>query len=328
MSAISRAAARFRKELLRRDKSALSEMVSLYSAFYRTLQPELNKLLEEIEREGDRPTRSQLMRRERLLSLLGQTEDELQRFGAKAATIITGRQQDNVSLAEENLRELTRLQTRTSTWTRLPSEQIEDLVGFARDGSPLAQVLSTIAPDGKERVRDTLLQGVVSGRTSTQIARDIKTNLGGNLHRALLVAKTEDMRAYTSSTIRSMRENKDIISGWTWHAALSSDSCMACIASHGTIHPLSENFSPHPGCRCIPSPRVKNSSFREETGEQWIGRQPREVQMKAMGEAKFELYEAGQIKVKDFITIKKSSDWGRSRNETPLKDLQNKAKDS
>ena len=72
---------------------------------------------------------------------------------------------------------------------------IAQLAGIAGNGSPLKTLFNELVPDGAQRVRDSIVQGVALGRDERVIAQNIKNVLGGNMGRALSVVRTEGMRA-------------------------------------------------------------------------------------------------------------------------------------
>src|SRR5690606_38014624 len=104
-------------------------------------------------------------------------------------------------------------------FTRLPSEALTDLVGTLTDGSPLRRLLDELGPDASRAARDTLVNGVILGQGPRQIAREMRQALGGNLVRALRIARTETIRPYRTATLRSYAANSDVVRGWRWVAS-------------------------------------------------------------------------------------------------------------
>lgn len=260
-----------------------------------------------------------------LYRILNQTEAELQRFSKYADGSIADSQTQLIKLAQAHTADIAtkaagkRLQG--ATWRKLPTSQLEDLVGITANGSPVYTILKKLVPAGVDKVRDSLVNGIAVGKTPTMIAKELRDELGGNLGRFITVATTEDQRAYRSSSFRSMKANDAIIDGWTWHAALSSDTCLSCLAMHGTVHPLTEELESHPNCRCQAIPNVKGYDNGVESGADWLKRQDEDVQRRAMSPAKYELYASGKVELSDFVATRHSETWGNTRYEKPLADL-------
>ncbi|HEX5083570.1 MAG TPA: minor capsid protein, partial [Blastocatellia bacterium] len=95
------------------------------------------------------------------------------------------------------------------------------------------------------------------GRNPRAIARQIREGLGGNMVRALTIARTETLRVYRQASLQNYQANSDIVAGYYWRSSRSRRSCGACIALDGTFHPLDRPMRAHVRCRCTMIPGVK-----------------------------------------------------------------------
>lgn len=352
-SDLERASQRFRSQLLRKDAAAANAMVQAYGGAWQRIRERLDGLttqIDEARKSGQPVSMSWLFQQRRLQSLQEQTEAELRQFSGFAETAVRNQQREAVHAAERNALELVQealveapatLTLRLATsWSHLPSAAVEDLVGFASDGSPLKDLFDSFGPEGSQAVRRALINGVATGQGPRQIARQVRDDLGIQLTRALTISRTETLRSYREASRRSYQANDDVVEGWTWLAGLSGRTCASCLAMNGTVHPLSEGLDSHPNCRCAMVPRTKSwdellgedsgvPDTRPEiaSGEAWFERQPAAVQEEVLGKAGAEAYRKGAVTLPDFVGVKESRRWGRTRYARSLKDARAAAKE-
>lgn len=331
MSRILEAALKFRRELVRGEDEATKRLIGTYQDIVKRLEPSIVRVLDVAKRDGELDS-ANAFRVSRLDSILSQVRDEVETYSQSAGKLIESRQEQLALLAQRHARDLANVALppdfKGSTWKYVASEQLKDLIGFARDGSPLHKILKEVAPDATNRVRDAFLQGVGSGQTPTQIINGVREHLGGNMARMLTIVRTEDMRAYRSSTLRAFQENNDVIDGWVWVASLTGDACAMCIAMHGTEHDINDEMDSHPNCRCVQAPKTKSYSVlgygaRDldlgfESGEDWFARQSTDTQQRVLGGAKFAAYQDGKISLADCVKRTQNRDWGGSRHVASL----------
>jgi SPP1 gp7 family putative phage head morphogenesis protein len=174
-------------------------------------------------------------------------------------------------------------------------------------------------------VAAALTHAVAVGRSPRQTAREIREALGGDLNRALTIARTEHLRAYRGASLRSYQENADILRGWQWRASPSRRTCPVCLAMDGTEHPLDEAFGSHVNCRCTPIPLLRDRPTpARETGEEWFARQPAAVQREMLGPGKYALYQQGQIGLADLVGVTHDPQWGTVRYQRSIRELRAK----
>ncbi len=323
---IHRIVERHRRELLRMERAAASEMVRAYGEIWKRLVVEIERLVAEYREVGE-PGLSWAFELDRLQQLQRQVEAELRRFAAFAEAQIVAGQRDAVEAAAAHLGEILMATARTGvgvSWKRLPVEAVADLVGFTRSGSPLRTLLDELGPEASKAVRDGLIQGLALGHNPRKVARAIRGKMGGNLVRALRIARTEQLRSYREATRRNYEANSDIIAGWRWLAAKQPRTCAMCLAMDGTFHTLKEHLDDHPNGRCAMVPVLKGEEKRPptwETGAAWLARQPVETQRRILGNAGTAAYRAGAVKLTDYVGQKRSREWGSTRYAKSLSSI-------
>jgi hypothetical protein len=132
-------------------------------------------------------------------------------------------------------------------------------MGFLSPGSALHEgLVNQLGPVTAQAVKDALLEGLALGYNPRKTAAIIRRTLGQSLTWALRTARTAQLWAYRESSRASYIANSDIVTGWIWYAELGPRTCMACIAQHGTEHPLSEPLNDHHNGRCAMIPITKS----------------------------------------------------------------------
>lgn len=115
--------------------------------------------------------------------------------------------------------------------------------------------------------------------------------------RAVCWLRTEQIDIYRSATMAGYRAAPaGMLSGWQWLADLDDRTCPACIAMHGTVHPLSEDGpDDHPQGRCcaIPVLRGEEPFVAEDASEDWLASMTETEQVEALGPARWEAWRSG-----------------------------------
>ena len=330
-------AAQFKAELLRRERAAASRLVRAYGQAWQQIQVELKHLTDQIEAAriaGEEVSAAWLFQRGRLETLKSQVEREISRFARDTDLLVQAEQWEAMASARQNSLRLIQMalplepnqlaESRIS-FTQLPNEAIQAQLGFLSNRSPLKKLLAQLGPQAATSAGDALIQAVALGYNPRKTATHLRESLGGNLSRALTIARTETLRAYRESSRLQFQANADVLEGWVWISARDSRTCASCWAMHGTIHKLDERLDDHPNGRCTMVPRSK--SFEElgidgvpdtrpplpETGEEAFAKLTPEEQDQILGIAAGEAYRAGQVKLSDFVGRKRSTQWGTMR---------------
>lgn len=255
-SQLENAIATFRRELLANERSAASAMVRAYGQAW----VEISAQIADIQRELRGVANPALAYRERyLLAVRQQVAQKLAEFArlAEASTLVT--QQAAATAALTNAATMANIVSGGAVqgfYTRPPAEAIEALIGAASDGSPLNELFGELF-DYADDVADTFASGLAAGLNPREIADMLRAQFGVPLTRALVIARTETLRAYREAAWLSFQQNRDIISGWIWISAADRRSCVSCIAMHGSRHRLDERLDDHPNGRCVMAPIVR-----------------------------------------------------------------------
>ena len=315
-----------RRELLRGERAAASEMVRAYGQIWQRLRQEIVALSTEYNaaaKANAEISPDWVLQYGRLDALQDQVEAEMRRFAAQADELIQVQQQQAVMAAQQHSAELVAAQGAVSvSWNRLATGAITDLVGFTRDGSPLRALLDQLGPQASQAVRDGLIEGLALGQNPTAIARRIRGDLGGDLAQALKISRTTVINSYREATLRGYQANDDLVVGWKWVASKSSRTCIMCLMMDGTIHGLDEHLDDHPNGRCTMIPVLRGQEAPEwETGETWFEKQAEAMQRGILGNAGYEAYRGGAVTLRDFVGQRQSAAWGSTRYARSLVEM-------
>lgn len=322
----------FRNRLLQRERAAAMHLIQAYAAAYARLNPQTARLLAQIEgmrAAGVDVSPTALLRLERLADLEAQVLREIARFSTEASAIITAEQgaaalhgaQDASELVKAGLELSEASASRiNANFARLPTQAVEAAAGFASDGSPLAALLSERAPETVRQLREALVRGVALGQTPRKTAQEMRDAFGGDMGRALTLARTETLRAYREAARDTYIANADVLQGWVWTAALSARTCGVCIAMHGTLFPVEARLESHPNCRCAMVPLTKGRQ-PPPSGAEWFAEQDEAVRLEILGKSKYDAYRAGTLDLVDLVGERRDARWGRLRYERSLKDI-------
>lgn len=343
---LDEALSRFRKRMLRGEKAAVRDITDAYTAAEKRILGKLEALNQRIAaaaEEGQTITPAWIEQQRRYFELLEQIENEFTRLGAEGEGRIAAAQSQMVSLAEVDAQQLA---TRAAgvappgveiTWNRLPTQAVENLVGYAGDGSPLRELFEAIGPRASQAVREVLASGIAAGENPREIARGVKAALGVPKARAENIARTEVLRAYRETARQSYQANRDLVTGWVWHAALSGETCPGCWAMHGTRHSVDAKLDDHPQGRCVAVPITR--SWAEITGDDTIpdtrpqvvpgvevfAGLPESEQKRIVGPEAFRLMQQGRIRLQDMVHQSSDPRWGTMRRASSLQEAQAQA---
>jgi len=208
-----------------------------------------------------------------------------------------------------------------ATFNRLPVEAVERMVGLTGDGSPLLDVLSNTYPDAVNAATNALIDATARGFNPRETAGRMMQAAGGTaLNRALVIARTEQLRVYREAA-RAQYIESGLVRGFRRLATHDNRTCPACLALEGEYYDVDAPLRVHPQCRCAMIPVV--TGYRElpfETGESWLQAQDAETQMGILGKGGFEAWRHG-VPLSRFASVTPNSTWGDTVRVTPVKDL-------
>lgn len=300
-----------------------------YGIAWARLEKLLKALLEQIEAaqaRGEVVSAIWLKRQVRFERLMQQVNREVLRLAESSATQITEGQRVEIARGIADSTKLMSVGAEQAgvsiAFDRISIDAVEALVGTLGDGTPLDKVLKRYGRQSARAIQQGLIEGVTLGENPLKVASRVKASFGGNLNKARLTARTEQLRAYRIATLENYQANSDVISGWRWTCSHSRRTCLACLYRDGKFYPLKKPMPSHPACRCTMRPVIKGiPEVQRQTGTEWFATQPDEIKRSMMGPKVFSYYESGLITLSDFVGEKRSKDWGTTTYQRSLKEI-------
>jgi len=164
-----------------------------------------------------------------------------------------------------------------------------------------------------KRVRETIRQGFIEGRSVSDMVRQIRGTKAlqyrdGILEVSRRGAETMVRTAVThTASVASTETYKamgDLVVAVEWVSTLDARTSVVCAGRDGTVYPLESGPRPpaHPNCRSTTIPRLKGlEPAPRRTYAEWLKDQPDEVQDDILGPTKAALFRAGKLTLDRFI---------------------------
>ena len=280
----------------------------------------------ELTADGVWPTAAQIARARTAQAALHVTADALDDLAQQAGVRILS---DATALAADAalwVEAVARTQLPDGVWVgfnRTDPAAIRAIV--ARTTQQITARTRPLSAEATAAMKSALIRGVAVGDNPEQAARIMlaraEQGFNGGLHRARTIARTEMLDAHRAAARASRAANSDIMTAWQWWAELSSRTCPACLAMHGTTHPATESGpNGHPCCRCTSLPVTKTwaelgfdlpepAGAPAESGEEWLRAQPVEVQKAILGKRGWEKWFSGDWPASEWAVTRQNPGW-------------------
>lgn len=331
-----------RQQLLAGDEVAIRLLAKAYARVARSIKASLREITRRIATalaDGKPVHPNWLWRQQRWEALLLQVTNEMQQFGAEAQRIVVTHQHAAGVMGLQHAKvRLDAVSSPGISFQQLPREAVDMIVAQLQARAPAGALLMDIASTVRNGIAQEMYDAMVGqittgmavGRNPRDIAKRIYRQVGDRVdnlsyRRAEVIARTETMRTYRAAQLANFRANADVVEGWVWVAALSVYTCPACLAKHLSFHPLSEDMSSHPACRCTAMPMVRDDAPVQPTGDQWLREQdrvnPARVRKIMGSQERYDLWRSGKVSTADLGTTVPNPVWGPSEQTTALRRL-------
>lgn len=323
-----REAQQFLEALEAKETRVADEMARAWAQVLQRVQIDVDLLIRKLEAArlaGTAISPAWLYQEQRLTGLLDTIGAETRRWAPYAEQLTASLAQEALDDALRDAQGLTRLALTeagagiTATFAAINPNVLAHIVAHLAPGGPLRLLLLGYGAEAASAAQAALLEGITTGKGSDWIARQLRRSLDVPRWRAETLARTEALRAYREASRASYAASR-VVQTWTWFAALDRRTCPACVAMHGSVHPLEETLDGHPRCRCAMVPNL--TSVRQvESGEEWLRRQGDLTQRGMLGPGKFDAWKGGRITMDDMVARTYSPEWGTMRRERSLLEI-------
>lgn len=324
-------------EALRRDLNQVvdrrvDQILTAYAAAWESVAPGLAAAITAAVTDTGRITKATLTHDRGLAEALDHALTELARLATETARGITADLGPATTGATAGQGRVLGSQLPNGHTTRIPAQgQIDEIIRRAQQRIHKA----TLPLPARQiaTMKAELIRGVAAGsnprETATRIMARTERAFVGGWSRAENIARTETLDAYRRAQEATDRANRDVVAGWVWLCALSPRSCPACIARHGTRHPVDEpGPEGHQRCRCT---RVTVTKSWRDLGINavepddvfpdagaWFERLVPEAQRDILGPARYSAWQRGEYPMSEWARKQQNPGWRSSWVTSPI----------
>lgn len=154
-----------------------------------------------------------------------------------------------------------------------------------------------------EQIRARVIADFAAGRGAKVAARNLR-QIVSDLPAASAnrMMRTLQMTAWRDATAVHYAANANILEYSIRICTFDTRVCPACLALHGTIIPLGERVDDHHNGRCTSIGVIKGTTRNIPSGESWLRTQPLKTQQEILGKSAQEAWQAGRVKLDDFVS--------------------------
>lgn len=171
-----------------------------------------------------------------------------------------------------------------------------------------------------EQIRARVIADFASGlgaKTTARNLRQVMTDLP--VAAANNMMRTLQMTAWRDATAIHYAANADILEYSIRICTFDTRVCPACLALHGTIIPLGERVDDHHSGRCTSIGVIKGTTRNIPSGESWLRAQPLKTQQEILGKSAQEAWQAGKVRLEDFVSTYTDPVFGEMLRSVGLK---------
>jgi hypothetical protein len=319
----------YRSRLFLREADQMFEMADRWLNVEHAIEGRIAALVQQaadLRATGKTVNYERVIEMDHYRALLAQAQQETTRYTDWSSKRIAGEQEAYTGIGIDSARDTIRASYLDAGkviahFDILPVEAIDTMIGYAGDGTPLNKLLVKSYPETILKLTQSLIDGTAKGINPRDTARSMADDMAGNLQRALVIARTEQIRSFKTASRQQMIAS-NVVGGWIWKCALSDRTCLGCLAMDGTEHALGEDLNDHPNGRCFQQPMIEGlTPVASESGEDWFTTQSDTTQLEIMGPDKYSAWKEGKINFADLVTVKTDQTWGGTIAQTSLDEL-------
>jgi len=319
MTPLEKLLAQHRKEIDARDADTLANLARAYDrVVYKPLQGDIDSLTKLIEAAKGIPNVKDSTEFKRLMA---DAQEKLKAWQTYLDATATNAATSIIPIGMDHAEQLVRAAGIEGVFRKMEPAQVERLLRYLDEGSPLYQRIEMMAPYFEKYISQSIINGVMAGKNPKTIASLITNVFGMPLTDSLRMTRTVQIWSYREAGRASYLANDDVVRGWIWYAELDSETCASCWAMHGTEHSLDETLDDHYNGRCVQIPITIGSSNDIKSGASQFGDLSEAKQREILGDAKFEAWKGGKFDFGQLSTQHSDSVYGTMRGVTSLQDL-------
>lgn len=172
----------------------------------------------------------------------------------------------NENLEERAYSEYSRLAGILGNSVQFNENMVRAIVNASYQNATWSQRLWNHQASLSSQIGTQLASGILAGKSSTVLAREIQKLTGGSTYACQRLMRTELRRVQTEAALQSMTDNG--VTEYKFIVANGVNPCEECLALDGQVFKLSEmapgkNAPPvHPSCHCCTAPYVDEAKWQ------------------------------------------------------------------
>lgn len=172
----------------------------------------------------------------------------------------------NENLEERAYSEYRRLAGILGNSVQFNENMVRAIVNASYQNASWSQRLWTHQASLSSQIGAQLAQGILTGKSSTVLAREIQKLTGGSTYACQRLMRTELRRVQTAAAEQSMMDNG--VTHYKFLVANGVNPCDECLSLDGKVFPLAEmavgvNAPPrHPSCHCCTCPAIDEAKWQ------------------------------------------------------------------
>ena len=173
----------------------------------------------------------------------------------------------NENLEERAYSEYSRLAGILGNSVQFNENMVRAIVNASYQNATWSQRLWNHQASLSSQIGTQLASGILAGKSSTVLAREIQKFTGGSTYACQNLMRTELRRVQTEAAVQSMTDNG--VDEYKYLVANGVNPCDECLALDGQVFKLSDmnvgkNAPPrHPGCHCCTCPAVDEAKWQK-----------------------------------------------------------------
>lgn len=197
--------------------------------------------------------------------------------------------------------------------------------GAAKAGVPLAHFgRAQLEPVAAHRAGEGDALPLIEATTSTTAIHPLRAVLGGELGSADLASMFvhDTIISSMATQIKTEVYNLEVEDDHSYAAnGLVVHNCLACLALHGSELPVGEEVVDHHNGRCIGIGIPIGSDVTVQSGAEWFDGLPAERQQRIMGAANWQAWQAGRVRLDQFVGYRTDLVWGPQTVQRSLRGI-------
>lgn len=325
--AVVRILREYREALELNEMIVMEDMGRQWLKIEAVLQAELEALagLMAEKAGGDAAVTLQILRKEaRYRDLLRRVQQEIEGYNGGYLVGLVEKERIHLGMigvdaATEAIR--ASYAARMAPWfPTLNKGAVEAMAASLSNLAPLYELLKAAAGLAVDGLTGALMDGIAQGLGVKTVAANMAQGMGLGLDRALLIARTEMMRAYRAGSTLQYRESR-VVSGYR-RLVKKGTACMACLMLDGELLSRQDELQDHPAGKCQAVPVVIGAGAPKwVTGKEYFLGLSAEEQMARMGRKKFELWQDGVFRLEDLAVMREDAVWGKEPRVATIAEL-------